>query len=79
MNLYTTLIEAICPIDGELKLYRGQDVPGISFADAQNYCNRNGLGYCKVDMLLEANLPCKAGTEIPDWNNIERFDNLKLN
>lgn len=56
MNMYTTLIKAISPIDGELKIYQGPNVPGISFNDAQNYCEMNGLGYCKIDGLLIAEI-----------------------
>ncbi|MFA5243666.1 MAG: hypothetical protein WC380_00060 [Pedobacter sp.] len=56
MSIYTTIIQAISPTTGELTLYAGQNVPGISFADAQNFCERNGLGYCKVDGLLEAEI-----------------------
>lgn len=52
MQKYTTTIKAICPIDGKLKTYAGPHVPGISFATAQEYCNQNGLGYCKVDGIL---------------------------
>lgn len=47
-KLYTTEIIAIDPLTGELTKYAGQYVPGISFKDAENYCQQNGLGYCKV-------------------------------
>lgn len=56
MNLYTTKIRAICPKTGELKTYFGQNVPGISFESAQEYCELNGLGYCKVNGLLVAEI-----------------------
>lgn len=52
MDLYVTEIQAISPKDGKLKQYCGPNVPGISFADAQEYCERNGLGYCKVIGIL---------------------------
>ena len=48
MYLFVTEIKAIDPKDGEIKTYCGPEVPGLSFTDAQNHCNKNGLGYCKV-------------------------------
>jgi len=48
MKLFTTQIKAIDPRDGKLKTYSGQHVPGLSFEDAEMYCQQNGLGYCKV-------------------------------
>lgn len=79
MDLYTTTIKAISPIDGELKTYGGPNVPGISFADAQNYCENNGLSYCKVDGLLVAEIPCKEGTYEPDWDKMVDYENKRLN
>lgn len=49
MNLYTTTIRAIDPTDGGLKTWSGPKVPGISFSDAEQFCQNNSLGYCKVD------------------------------
>ena len=48
MDLYTTEIEAIDPVTNEIALWQGPYVPGITFDDAQDFCQRNGLGYCKV-------------------------------
>lgn len=79
MNLYTTSIKAICPKDGKLKTYRGMYVPGISFADAQNYCDNNELGFCKVDGLLVAEIPCKEGTYEPDWGKTIDYETIRLN
>lgn len=45
---YLTEVRAICPKTGELLSWAGARVPGISPQDAQNYCDKNGLGYCKV-------------------------------
>lgn len=67
MNIYTTTIKALCPNDGTLKTYGGPNVPGITFKDAENYCELNGLGYCKVDGLLISEIPIKDG--IPDFKN----------
>ena len=44
--LFTTKIEAMK--DGKLMTFIGPNVPGISFADAQAYCESHGLGYCRV-------------------------------
>ena len=60
MNTYTTEIQAICPLTGDLLKWAGPNVKGISFYDAQEYCNRNGLGYCKVVGLLVSEIPCDA-------------------
>lgn len=79
MNLYVTTIRAISPIDGELRSYGGPNVPGISFADAQAYCENNGLGYCKVDGLLISEIPCKPGTYEPDWDKMTDYENERLN
>lgn len=48
MNLYITQIKAIDPADGEMKIWSGPNVPGITPTDAQEYCNANGIGYCEV-------------------------------
>ncbi len=79
MNLYCTEIKAISHIDGELSKYSGPKVPGISFADAQDYCENNGLGYCKVVGLLVAEIPCKDGTLEPDWDKMVDYEKPKLN
>jgi hypothetical protein len=71
MNIYTTEIKAICPITGDLKLWSGPYVKGISFEDAENYCRIN-LGYCRVIGLLIMEIPCN-GEESTD------YDLFKLN
>lgn len=79
MDLYTTIIKAVCARDGQLKYFAGPHVPGISFADAQNYCFTHGLGYCTVDGLLIAEIPCKEGSLEPDWDNMTDYENQRLN
>lgn len=69
MHLYVTTIKAISSSDGELHSYIGPNVPGISVKTAQEYCENNGLGYCKVDGILVSEIPCKKGTYEPDWEN----------
>lgn len=73
---YTTLIHAINPKNGNLVLFSGPYIIALSFEDAQRYCDENGLGYCKVDGMLEAVIPCKSNTFIPDWNNQSNEFNL---
>lgn len=48
MKIYTTIIEAIDPKDGQLKTYTGQNVFGSSFEDAQKRCDEIGKGYLQV-------------------------------
>lgn len=57
MNLYTTYIYAL--VDGEITQFSGPKVPGISFADAQDYCESNSLGYCVVDMVFTGEFDVK--------------------
>lgn len=59
-KLYVTEIRAIDPITGEMKTWGGPHVPGISFADAREYCRKN-LGYCKVIGELVAEIDAKTG------------------
>ena len=51
MNLYVTEIRALNPHTNEMRLWQGPHVKGISFEDAQKYCDNN-IGYCKVVGLL---------------------------
>lgn len=74
MNLYVTEIKAIKPSTGELTTYGGPNVPGSSFKDAQDYCEENGLGYCKVVGELVSEIPCKKGTYEPDFINMIDYD-----
>lgn len=79
MDLYVTTVKAISPVTGELTTYSGPNVPGISFKDAQDYCENNGLGYCKVEGLLVAEIPCKKGTYEPDFDKTVDYDKQRLN
>lgn len=79
MNLYTTSIQAICPQSGKIKTYCGPHVPGISFEDAEEYCEMNELGYCQIEGLLVAEIPCKEGTYYPDWDKTVDYENIKNN
>lgn len=61
MKLYTTKIVAVNPLTGKLNDWCGPHVPGISFSDAEDYCQRNGLGYCKVEGELVAEIDEHTG------------------
>ena len=63
---YTTEIVAICPISGHLVRWCGPYIEAESFEDADNYCQENGLGYCKVTGLLVEEI--EAGKEIIFYN-----------
>jgi hypothetical protein len=77
MRLHTTTIRAICPHTGEFKTYEGPQVIGTSFDDAQKYCDNNGLGYCKVESVLVAEIPVKRGTtNEPDFNRMIDYEDL---
>ena len=79
MQLYGTYIKAIDPATGELKTWCGPDVPGLTQAMAQQYCQRNGLGYCEVHGLLIADIPCKPSTYKPDFNGLIDYQLPNLN
>ena len=57
--LFTTKIEAMK--DGKLMTFIGPNVPGISFADAQDYYESHGLGYCTVVGRLIAEIDENTG------------------
>ena len=75
MNLYTTEIQAICPTTGDLKLWGGPHVKGISFEDAENYCHEH-LGYCKVTGLLIMEIPCNGDDPID--NDLTRLNQSNM-
>lgn len=79
MKLYVTEIIAIRPSDGEMITYCGPEVPGLTAQDAQDYCENNGLGYCKVLGELICEIACKPGTHEPDFNNMIDYEQPSLN
>lgn len=79
MDMYITEIKAECPYTGQMKIWGGPNVPGINLQDAQNYCENNGLGYCKVIGKLVAEIPCKEGTYSPDFDKMSDYENKRLN
>lgn len=76
MKLFTTELKAIDPRDGELKTWCGPHVPGISWSDAENYCQENELGYCVVtgELVAEIGTKVENGYIVPDFNNRIDYD-----
>ena len=62
---YMTQLRAVCAVTGDMKTFIGPDVPAISFEDADNYCQAQGLGYCRVIGVLvsEQSSDCSCGID----------------
>lgn len=71
---FCTTIQAIDPIDRELKTWGGPNIEAISFGMAELYCQQNGLGYCKITGQLISEIPCKDGTYDPDFTKQINYD-----
>ena len=78
MNIYLTELRAEDPKSGHLKTWCGPNVPGITIADAQAYCERNGMGYLKVIGELLAEIPWTDDEEADKRNTID-YQTPKLN
>lgn len=61
--IFTTVIKAIDPLDGELKIWQGPNIEAISWTHAEQYLQENGLGYCKVDGVLHSEVDWDSGQE----------------
>ena len=46
--IWLTEIRAVDPQTGELTDWCGPRIEAESYEEAENFCNSNGLGYCKV-------------------------------
>jgi len=68
MFVFTTEIKAL--VNGEIKTFAGPNISGVSYSDAQHYCEENGLGYCVVDGILNQEI-LEDGTVIKydTWEN----------
>lgn len=78
-KIWATELRAICAITGDLKTFSGPNVPGINWADANDYCQNNGLGYCFVVGELVCEIPCKTGTYEPDWKREIDYEKISMN
>jgi hypothetical protein len=76
MKQWVTEIKAISPANGEIAVYGGPNVPGLTMTHAQSYCENNGLAYCIVIGQLVTEVPVLPNTMSPDWSNRIDYDNL---
>jgi len=76
MKTWTTEIKAIDGVNPErgIVTYSGPYINALTQNMAQEYCNNNGLGYCKVGDQLISEIPCKPGTYEPDFDNAVDYD-----
>lgn len=79
MKKWVTSIRATDPRDEEMKVWSGPDVPGLTMRMAEQYCQENGLGYCKVDGELIAEIPTKADGITPTFDKMVDYENTSLN
>jgi hypothetical protein len=49
MKKYATLIQALDPLDGELKQWAGPPIEANSVEEARKFRDENGLGYCYIN------------------------------
>lgn len=62
IKMWVTQIRAISQVDGELKVFDGPLVPGITRADAEQYCQDHGLDYVEVlGVLVEREIVFEIG------------------
>jgi hypothetical protein len=76
--IFLTEIRAVDPTDGKLKTWAGPEVEAPSFSLAEDYC-RDRLGYCRVVGQLVMTIPCKPGTNDPDYDHAIDHEAPQLN
>jgi hypothetical protein len=81
MKIWLTEILAIDPNNPERGLVKwcGPDIKALTEQHAKEYCQNNGLGYCRVIGELVMEIPCKKGTYEPDFNNAVDYEQSQLN
>lgn len=79
MRAYLTEATFVCSETGDIKTYRGPNAFGVSFADAQDYCDRNGFSYCKVIGLIISEIPTLPDGLTPDWESEVDYEFQHLN
>jgi len=72
MFTYTTRITALCSQTGHLVSFSGPLIRAISRADAQRWCNNNGLGYCVVGGVIVSQTEYDAEGLIINQTNYDR-------
>ena len=73
MKIWCTKIKAIDPLDGIMKTWCGDNVYAPTEEGAKKWCKEN-KGYLEVDGQLVAEIPCKKGTLIPDFDNMIDYE-----
>ena len=76
LNTYITELKAICPIDGTLKTWAGQNIQALSFSDAERICQTNGMGYLKVVGQLVSEIPYDPQTNEIKWDAAKEYHTL---
>lgn len=82
MKFFTTELMSIDPTDGQLKKWCGPNVPGISWEDAEWFCQNKGFGYLTVtgELIMEIGTRVdENGFIVPDFDNVVDYENLNLN
>ena len=64
MNIYTTEILAVNPETNELSKFAGPNVQGLTWQDANKFCQENELGYCRVNGMLISEIDEHTGVEL---------------
>jgi hypothetical protein len=70
MFTFTTEIQAIDPLDGEMKTWAGPYIKAISWAHARWKTQNEELGYCEVTGILYAEVDEETGAteNFISWN-----------
>lgn len=76
MKKWVTEIRAMDPCTNEMKAWLGPYITAPTWEDAIAYCQRNGLGYCKITGQLISEIPCEDDSFTPNWAGRVDFDNL---
>ena len=79
MRYWTTIIKAICPIRKEMFEWCGPNVPGLTKSHAEEYCQKNGLGYCEVNGELVAKIPCDEENYKAKWDKMIDYHAINYN
>lgn len=77
---WSTKIEARSPVTGEMATFDGPSVPGRTAFEAQMYCEKNELGYCKVVRLnSHVDIYSKGNPVTAFWKRDIEFDKISKN
>lgn len=56
MKHFATSIQALDPITNKMKFWAGPNIPAPTERLAREYCDNSGLGYCKIEGELIAEI-----------------------